>query len=381
MIPYDSGDYREELQYKFGDITGNLATSCGCLSSDVTGKPTDLVAMQYYGLVYLSWTDQSYCESGFAITRDGEGFTSDYYYVAPETCGEVHEPKTVYDDLLAQNTDPGMYESDINEVYAWPDASYVYTILGNAGGRWPDAPIQLATVTSAAECLEIAIQYDRADHDTYFRVYNDGTMACAVNAGGSVSRQNDGSEIHGLARFSWTSGVGGEFFPNKPMSYCRALCTELDYSECAGVLEDEWGCAYVDELLATSGGVAARSPDTVAERRMPFYPVGSTQTYCISAINPVGYGTDGYVSDQVWRMGGGGGGRGRRKAGPWRRHVSQQHSPRCRLRTVRPTRRAHPLTSTGRASSPAAWFSTAPQATCRWWAFTSTTRSARASKR
>ena len=137
----------------------------------------------------------------------------------------------------------------------------------------------------------------------------------------------------------------------------------------------------VDELLATSGAVATRSPETVAERRMPFYPVGSTQTYCISAINPVGYGTDGYVSDQVWRMGGGGGGRGRRKAGPWRRHVSQQHSPRCRLRTVRPTRRAHPLTSTGRASSPAAWFSTAPQATCRWWAFTSTTRSARASKR
>jgi hypothetical protein len=54
--------------------------------------------------VYLSWTDNSLCETGFGFDRLGATFTPDYLVNSDAVCFTNHAPTNVYDDLtVAQN--------------------------------------------------------------------------------------------------------------------------------------------------------------------------------------------------------------------------------------------------------------------------------------
>ncbi len=57
---------------------------------------------QYRGHIAFKWTDNSVCEEGFSVRRDGKGFTQSYDYTAPTPCYEIHSPQSFYDDLTLQ---------------------------------------------------------------------------------------------------------------------------------------------------------------------------------------------------------------------------------------------------------------------------------------
>jgi len=42
----------------------DVRTACGCLSTELTGEPSDFTAYQYLGKIYFSFVDESYCEQG-----------------------------------------------------------------------------------------------------------------------------------------------------------------------------------------------------------------------------------------------------------------------------------------------------------------------------
>ena len=103
ITPIDSNDNLiTDVEYIGGTKDGDISTTCGCLSSDPTGKPTDFELRQERGLVLFSWTDRSHCESGFTFFRDGVTLSSSYDVTSEESCAGEHEPLQIYDDLALQ---------------------------------------------------------------------------------------------------------------------------------------------------------------------------------------------------------------------------------------------------------------------------------------
>ncbi len=86
----------------------NIKVTCGCPIDEPTlrmtepsGKPTKLGVVQKRGKIFLSWTDNSLCESGFGFDRQGSSFTPDYEVESEKTCLASHSPTQIYDDLAA----------------------------------------------------------------------------------------------------------------------------------------------------------------------------------------------------------------------------------------------------------------------------------------
>ncbi|EGD80412.1 hypothetical protein PTSG_11057 [Salpingoeca rosetta] len=106
ITPYDSDD-AAATDYVFvgGTSAGDLRTTCGCLSGDTTGAPSSLELSQERGIVEFTFTDQSYCESGFNFFRDGISMSSSYDVTSEVECGTTHNPQLVYDDLTLQKED------------------------------------------------------------------------------------------------------------------------------------------------------------------------------------------------------------------------------------------------------------------------------------
>jgi hypothetical protein len=107
-----------------------LKSTCGCpkdaqtlLSTEMTGMPTEVklmqarwlwvflqfdilmnVFMQSRGKIYLSWVDNSVCESGFVFQREASGsdassFTPMYSFESTDPCFARHAPSSIFDDL------------------------------------------------------------------------------------------------------------------------------------------------------------------------------------------------------------------------------------------------------------------------------------------
>eukprot|EP00045_Choanoeca_perplexa_P000635 m.15256 g.15256 ORF g.15256 m.15256 type:complete len:2739 (-) comp10439_c0_seq1:193-8409(-) len=84
-------------------------TNCG-FRDNPSGSPVAVTAVQEMGRVYFSWTDQSMCESGFVITRDGSSISLDYSVTSSKNMYSKHQPRIVYDNLmndLPSNNAPG----------------------------------------------------------------------------------------------------------------------------------------------------------------------------------------------------------------------------------------------------------------------------------
>ncbi|EGD77307.1 hypothetical protein, variant [Salpingoeca rosetta] len=106
ITPLDNNDNLVSAsRYQGGNTDGSISTHCGCMSSDRTGAPTALALEQSYGKVLFSWTDQSYCESGFSFFRDNVGLSANYDVTSSQACGGQHEPTDVFDDLAVQKDD------------------------------------------------------------------------------------------------------------------------------------------------------------------------------------------------------------------------------------------------------------------------------------
>lgn len=256
--------------------------------------------MQYNGRVMLSWTDLSFCETGFAITRDARGFTSDYNFAAAVECGETHAPQTIFDDLTSQPMDAGLYEADARSNFAWPDGgNYAQKLNGNK--RWPASPSSTSTTTTLGGCLLAAIRAGSVFHAYARRNADETGYECALYTGSftAISTVASPSDTTVLQRYTWQAGVAGTYIIDGDEATCRAKCSALEYADCSAVITDDLGCALMQVLKAADGAAARFSTDATVQRRVPAMPVGSTHIYCVSAINPVGYGTLGYVSDQV----------------------------------------------------------------------------------
>ena len=104
IIPLDSDgqETSEDLHYVGGTRDGDISTTCGCLSSEASGSPTDFELRQDRGFVYFSWTDESYCEAGFTFFRDGVSLSASYDVTSESACGGEHEPLQIYDNLALQ---------------------------------------------------------------------------------------------------------------------------------------------------------------------------------------------------------------------------------------------------------------------------------------
>jgi hypothetical protein len=107
------------FQFSIPNATTNLIASfayenpfvpvtCGCppmalsqlVTLEPTGAPGSLLVTQKYGKMYLRWVDRSLCESGFALTRNGNLFAPTYFIQAAQQCGVPHAPTSIYDDLV-----------------------------------------------------------------------------------------------------------------------------------------------------------------------------------------------------------------------------------------------------------------------------------------
>ncbi len=66
---------------------------------------------QFKGRMFLTWTDQSGCESGFILTRDGKGFSQQYDFSSDQICGIVHSPQVIFDDFTMQPGPPALVAS------------------------------------------------------------------------------------------------------------------------------------------------------------------------------------------------------------------------------------------------------------------------------
>jgi hypothetical protein len=51
--------------------------------------------------VFLAWTDNSLCETGFGFDREGTTFAADYMVNSKDVCFSTHAPTAVFDDLAA----------------------------------------------------------------------------------------------------------------------------------------------------------------------------------------------------------------------------------------------------------------------------------------
>lgn len=296
ILPFENEEFREEIKYENGDNDGSIATPCGC-TAETTGKPDDVVATQYHGRITLSWTDRSVCETGFAITRDDRGFSSDYNFAAAIECGERHAPQTIFDDLTSQPSDPGLYESDPRANFAWPDGSN-YAQQHADTLRWPKTPISLTAVPTVSACLLAAVEAG-SDVNALARKNATGTAyECALFRSTSDLSDTEISAVM-LMRYTWNEGVTGKYIIGGSEATCQAQCNALDYAECEGTITDNLGCALVQTLKEIGSSAARFSPDAIVKRRLHSMSVGSAHSYCVAAINPVGYGTLGYVSDQV----------------------------------------------------------------------------------
>ena len=67
--------------------------------TDRTGKPGNFVPYQDRGVVRFRFTDSSQCETGFAFSRDGQQFISDYAFEGDIYCNSVFDPESHFDDL------------------------------------------------------------------------------------------------------------------------------------------------------------------------------------------------------------------------------------------------------------------------------------------
>ncbi|EGD74967.1 hypothetical protein PTSG_07192 [Salpingoeca rosetta] len=101
----DNGVRTTDLQMVAGTSEGSIQTSCGCRASEPSGPPSDFELRQHRGLVFFSWTDQSYCESGFNFFRDGVSMASSYDITSAEECGARHDPQLIYDNLALTKDD------------------------------------------------------------------------------------------------------------------------------------------------------------------------------------------------------------------------------------------------------------------------------------
>lgn len=300
IVPYEANAFQERLKYENGDSAGSITTPCGCRASETAGKPEGVVATQYNGRVTFSWTDQSYCETGFTITRDGIGFTSDYNYAAPGECGESHFPQGLYDDLNSQPMDGNLYETDLPSRFAWPDGDdYAQKLSGN--NRWPAVPSQVTTTDALADCLWTATQAGSSFNAFARKNVAGAGFECAVFTGSYTTIATIASSIDTtvLQRYKWREGVAGTYIIGDTMPVCRARCNALEHADCSAVITDELGCAFMQTLRQVTGEAARFSVDARVMRRIPAMPVGSTHLYCVSAFNPVGYSSLGYVSGQV----------------------------------------------------------------------------------
>lgn len=100
ITPLDNDDNPvTDSQFIGGTKDGDIFTTCGCISSEPTGAPTELELEQRRGRVLFSWIDHSHCESGFTFYRDGVSLTASYAVSSEQACGARHEPVDVYDDL------------------------------------------------------------------------------------------------------------------------------------------------------------------------------------------------------------------------------------------------------------------------------------------
>jgi len=315
--PITASGYVQAAEFVAGtsDGDGVVATTCGCLSTDQTGKPSAVDAVQYNGRVLLSWVDQSYCESGFSITRNGRGFTSNYAFVAPKVCGEVHAPETIYDDLTSQPSEPNTFEI-IGGDYTWPRRSAAatkYARLKNLGpvGR-PNSVnvISRVTVDTIRDCMDRTLSINRIG---YVSPFGDKFSCAHVT---SNPWQNplfvpifDNLPPHDLIEIelpAWvSSGVTGTYLAGAPITECEALCAEQGDDECQGVAYSaSIGCTTLSRL-ARDANILTWSPDSdiIYGRRVFSMPVGSIHTYCVTASNPVGYTAEGYSSNQVGTKG------------------------------------------------------------------------------
>ncbi len=51
--------------------------------------------------MFLAWTDNSLCETGFGFDREGTTFAADYMVNSKDVCFSTHAPTAVFDDLAA----------------------------------------------------------------------------------------------------------------------------------------------------------------------------------------------------------------------------------------------------------------------------------------
>eukprot|EP00730_Choanoeca_flexa_P007844 TRINITY_DN12401_c0_g1_i6.p1 TRINITY_DN12401_c0_g1~~TRINITY_DN12401_c0_g1_i6.p1 ORF type:complete len:2361 (+),score=333.61 TRINITY_DN12401_c0_g1_i6:340-7422(+) len=92
-----NGGYSSTTQFELL----HAQTTCGCIADDTSGAPTGLSFRQHYEKVYFEWVDQSYCEEGFTILRDGQAFTDAYTVVSAKSCETRHAPESVFEDIAS----------------------------------------------------------------------------------------------------------------------------------------------------------------------------------------------------------------------------------------------------------------------------------------
>ena len=105
------------------------------------------IILQFYGKVYMSWTDASLCETGFTFERSGNHFTPVYQVQAQQTCGVSHSPTTVYDDLETAEMS-GQAVVGTKQTYC----IYAVNPIGCTSGSY----------TSAANCVDVLINWEAA---------------------------------------------------------------------------------------------------------------------------------------------------------------------------------------------------------------------------
>ncbi|EDQ87632.1 uncharacterized protein MONBRDRAFT_37822 [Monosiga brevicollis MX1] len=140
----DNNEYEDE--YAEFNI---VQTNCGCQETDTSGPPVNMAVEQYMGKLFFSWEDQSYCEDGFILRRDGTTFTSSYDVASSTACGLLHEPETVFDDIIISP------EVDVGQAYSYCVSAYSSTTV-----IWADDQDLDSRYESSEACADYQVQWE-----------------------------------------------------------------------------------------------------------------------------------------------------------------------------------------------------------------------------
>ena len=317
IVPKKAGSFVTQLNLVTGDKSGSLATTCGCDSSEITGKPTEVNSNQYLGRIFLKWKDKSVCESGFAFTRDNHGFSPNYEFSAPAKCNEIHEPEVIYDDLNLQPEEiyapaenAPQPEFGFAVFYRALETTKRYAYAGEvvSGQTATGAKITGAGGATAQACADSCMAdsnckaFVTATTPTAFDCHHvTGTVRSKDL---SSNEQQAGTSILSFLKVAKRNGSpssSGKAIVDGTMEDCKRACSEQGFQECGGVFVAPGVCVWVSALQNGASRPYHVSEQYSVLRRLPAMALGSTHEYCIDAINPQGYGIIGYVSDQSVR--------------------------------------------------------------------------------